>query len=67
MRPASSIACAPQPFWHAWQVSHSALRFSPKLRKVDGIASPAPRGQRYLQNGRSESIDHASSVPQKST
>src|SRR5689334_17297499 len=66
MRPWSSIACDEQPFWHAWHVAHSALRLSPKLRNVDGMARPAPSGHRYLQNGRSESIAHVRSVAKNS-
>src|SRR4030065_1926360 len=51
--PAASIAREPQPLAQALQVVHSCLRLSPKKRNVDGMASAAPRGQRYLQNGRS--------------
>src|SRR5512134_1548209 len=62
MRPCSSIACAPQPFAHALHVLHSALRRSPNQRNVDGIASAAPSGHRYLQNGRSTKIEMPSSA-----
>ena len=41
---------------------HSALRFNPRKRNVLGIASPAPSGHRYLQNGRSMNSDRPSNV-----
>src|SRR6185295_6404467 len=57
MRPSASIACEPQPAAQALQLLHSCLRRRPNQRKVDGIASDAPSGHRYLQNGRSTKID----------
>src|SRR3569623_236339 len=57
MRPLSSIACEPQPTWHAAHGPHSALRLSPHQRNVEGTASAAPNGHRYLQNGRSKKAD----------
>ena len=67
MRPSSSIDSESQPDWQALHVVHSSLRFNPHQRKVEGMASAAPSGHRYLQKKRSTNRPATNKATQKST